>query len=274
MALLHVDFFSDVLGMSMNMDVLLPQQTQGQIGMEGRAAQGKYKTMYLLHGMSDDQTIWQRRTSIERYVSSLGIAVVMPTTHLGFYTDTTYGMRYWTFLSQELPKICREFFPQMSAEREDTLAAGLSMGGRGAVKYAANRPELFAGAAVLSAVPVDFALMKPGDPNPFLDPENPRTSLSIRNAGGLEKYIASEENVWDILDKKAPLGVLPRLFFACGQEDVLLYRQYTAFQKHCLEIGLDADWFSLPGYAHEWRFWDIAIQKALDLFGILPVRKY
>ena len=36
MALLHVDFFSDVLGMSMNMDVLLPQQTQGQIGMEGR----------------------------------------------------------------------------------------------------------------------------------------------------------------------------------------------------------------------------------------------
>ena len=134
MALLHVDFFSDVLGMSMNMDVLLPQQTQGQIGMEGRAAQGKYKTMYLLHGMSDDQTIWQRRTSIERYVSSLGIAVVMPTTHLGFYTDTTYGMRYWTFLSQELPKICREFFPQMSAEREDTLAAGLSMGGYGAWK--------------------------------------------------------------------------------------------------------------------------------------------
>lgn len=147
MALLHVDFFSDVLGMSMNMDVLLPQQTQGQIGMEGRAAQGKYKTMYLLHGMSDDQTIWQRRTSIERYVSSLGIAVVMPTTHLGFYTDTTYGMRYWTFLSQELPKICREFFPQMSAEREDTLAAGLSMGGYGAWKLGLGAGGTFGAAA-------------------------------------------------------------------------------------------------------------------------------
>ena len=43
-------------------------------------------------------------------MSKLGIAVVMPTTHLAFYTDTTYGMRYWTFVSQELPKICREFF--------------------------------------------------------------------------------------------------------------------------------------------------------------------
>ncbi|MDE7249388.1 MAG: esterase family protein, partial [Lachnospiraceae bacterium] len=80
MALLHVDFFSDVLGMSMNMDVILPQQTQGQIGMEGQSAQGRCKTVYLLHGMSDDHTIWQRRTSIERYASKLGIAVVMPTT--------------------------------------------------------------------------------------------------------------------------------------------------------------------------------------------------
>ena len=134
MALLHVDFFSTVLGMSMNMDVILPQQTWGQIGMEGMCAEGKYKTMYLLHGMSDDQTIWQRRTSVERYAAKLGIAVVMPTTHLAFYTDTTYGMKYWTFISRELPEICRTFFPQMSDKPEDTLAAGLSMGGYGAWK--------------------------------------------------------------------------------------------------------------------------------------------
>ena len=37
MALLHVDFFSDVLGMCMDMDVILPQQTSGQIGMEGKS---------------------------------------------------------------------------------------------------------------------------------------------------------------------------------------------------------------------------------------------
>ncbi len=113
MALLHVDFFSDVLGMGMNMGVILPQKTSKQIGMEGMAKDGSYKTVYLLHGMSDDHTVWQRRTSIERYMSRLGIAVVMPSTHLGFYTDTTYGMRYWTFVSEELPRICREFFPHV-----------------------------------------------------------------------------------------------------------------------------------------------------------------
>ncbi|MEG2118426.1 MAG: esterase family protein, partial [Clostridia bacterium] len=63
MALMHVDYFSNVLGMCTNMDVIIPQNTFGQIGMEGKADQS-YKTLYLLHGMSDDHTIWQRRTSI------------------------------------------------------------------------------------------------------------------------------------------------------------------------------------------------------------------
>ena len=64
MALMHVDFFSDVLGMSMNMDVILPQRTRGQIGMEGKAEDGKYKTMWLLLGLRDDHPTRQRRALI------------------------------------------------------------------------------------------------------------------------------------------------------------------------------------------------------------------
>ena len=56
MALMHVNFFSNVLGLSVQADVIIPQQTAGQIGMEGKAAE-TYPTLYLLHGMSDDQTI-------------------------------------------------------------------------------------------------------------------------------------------------------------------------------------------------------------------------
>lgn len=36
MALMHVDFFSDVLGMSMNMDVILPQQTRVRLAWKER----------------------------------------------------------------------------------------------------------------------------------------------------------------------------------------------------------------------------------------------
>ena len=122
MALCHVDFFSNVLGQCMQMDVILPERTQGQIGMEGHVDAGKYPTLYLLHGMSDDHTIWQRRTIIERYASEHSLAVVMPGVSLSWYTDmySSDTCRYFTYVSQELPRICRDFFPNMSPRREDT----------------------------------------------------------------------------------------------------------------------------------------------------------
>ena len=95
--------------------------------------------LYLLHGLSDDDTIWLRRTSIERYVAPLGLAVVMPQVHRSFYTDEAYGGRYWTFLSEELPELVGAFF-RVSQAREDTFVAGLSMGGYGALKWALRQP--------------------------------------------------------------------------------------------------------------------------------------
>ena len=44
--------------------------------------------LYLLHGLSDDQSGWMRRTSIERYAISHGIAVVMPCGGRSFYPMT------------------------------------------------------------------------------------------------------------------------------------------------------------------------------------------
>ena len=43
MALMHVDFFSDILGMCGNMGVINPQQTKGPIGMERRGGEGARK---------------------------------------------------------------------------------------------------------------------------------------------------------------------------------------------------------------------------------------
>ena len=256
--------------------LLLPQIPHGEDPKTYYTGAQKYKVLWLLHGTFGDHSDWIRYTGIELYAKERNLMVVMPSALNSNYSNwenTMLGYNMYDFLTEELMPMVHHWFPA-SRRREDNFIAGLSMGGRGAVKYAVNRPELFAGAAVLSAVPVDFSQMRPGHPNPFLDPENPRTALSIQNAGGLEKYIHSQENVWDRIDEKTPLHVLPRLFFACGQEDSLLYKQYLLFQKHCSEIGLDAEWFSLPGYAHEWRFWDIAIEKALDFFKIQPVRKY
>lgn len=255
MALMHVDFFSDVLGMSVNMDVIIPQQTNRQIGMEGMAADGQYKTMYLLHGMSDDQTIWQRRTSIERYVSKLGIAVVMPTTHLAFYTDTAYGMRYWTFISKELPRICREFFPRMSDKKEDTLAAGLSMGGYGAWKLGLGASETFGAAASLSgSLDMVGSCLRRG--------EDEVTPLFKGIFGDLGRLKGSENDLLALADKlAAEKKDLPRLYAWCGTEDFLYQDNLTAW-KHVKELGYDLTCKESSG-DHQWKYWDEMIQDVL-----------
>jgi putative tributyrin esterase len=93
---LRCDFFSEELSLSTSMTVILPQATATQVGMVGRTATGLPPVLYLLHGLSDDDTAWLRHTSIERYVASLGVAVVMPQVHRSFYTDEALGGRYWS----------------------------------------------------------------------------------------------------------------------------------------------------------------------------------
>lgn len=255
MALMHVDFFSDVLGMCMDMDVILPQQTNGQIGMEGKASTGSYKTMYLLHGMSDDQTVWQRRTSIERYVSKLGIAVVIPTTHLGFYTDTTYGMQYWTFISEELPRICREFFPRMSDKREDTLAAGLSMGGYGAWKLGLRAGDTFGAAASLSgALDIEEDVRNQADKK--------KKHLFRGIFGSMEELVGSDNDLFALAEKQAAgKKELPRLYAWCGTEDFLYQGNLKAW-KHMKKLGYDLTCEESAG-DHQWKYWDEKIQDVL-----------
>lgn len=257
MALMHVDFFSDVLGMCVNMDVILPQQTNGQIGMEGKASNEPCKTLYLLHGMSDDHTIWLRRTSIERYVSELGIAVVMPTTHLAWYTDTTFGMKYWTFISQELPEICRGFFPQMSRKKEDTLAAGLSMGGYGAWKLGLGASETFGAAASLSGA-LDIAA-RFGENS---DNVQGREALIYGIFGNPDQIKGSDNDLLALADRLVADGKeLPRLYAWCGTEDFLYEDNLNAW-AHIEKLGFDLTTETSSG-DHQWKYWDGKIQNVL-----------
>ncbi|NLL80320.1 MAG: esterase family protein [Clostridiales bacterium] len=261
MALLHVNFFSEVLGMCMNMDVILPQKTRKQIGLEGNVHEsqdGKYPVIYLLHGMSDDHTIWQRRTSIERYASDLGIAVIMPCVHLSFYTDMEFGLKYWTYISEELPEICREFFPNISDKREDTFVAGLSMGGYGAFKLALRRPDRFAAAASLSGA-LDMA---PHAVTRSL--ENEDYANIFRNIfGGYDQIAGSENDIFAVAKQLKESGrELPKLYMWCGTED-FLYQDNLSCRDWLRELGYDLTYEESAG-AHEWKYWDAKIQTVLE----------
>jgi putative tributyrin esterase len=260
LALINCDFFSEVLGISTSMCVILPQNTRSQIGMEGSEKKEKYPTLYLLHGLSDDHTIWQRRTSIERYVSDMGLAVVMPNAGRSFYTDMKHGYKYFTFLSEELPEIARQFFP-LSDKREDNFAAGLSMGGYGAFKLALRCPDKYAAAASLSGA-VDMASrVKSNQIQDTTELENIFGDLnSIKNSENDLFYLAKNVSALN--------GPKPKLYQCCGTED-FLYEDNIKFKNFIEKANLDYTYEESPG-VHEWKYWDDQIQKVLKW---LPINK-
>jgi S-formylglutathione hydrolase FrmB len=253
---LRCDFFSEALSLSTSMTVLLPQRTSTQIGMAGRTVAGPPPVLYLLHGLSDDDTIWLRRTSIERYVAPLGLAVVMPQVHRSFYTDEAYGGRYWTFLSEELPALVADLF-RVSDRREDTFVAGLSMGGYGALKWALRQPERFAAAASLSGA-VNVAGLR----SRRARPEDPR--LFDRVFGDRE-VTGGPDDVLALLHTAAP-GALPALYVCCGTEDELI-GDNELFRDACAAAGVPLTTGFGPG-AHDWSYWDVGIQ---DVLAWLPM---
>ncbi|MDL2207015.1 esterase family protein [Eubacteriales bacterium OttesenSCG-928-N13] len=252
LALLHVDFFSDVLGMRTEMDVILPQPTQGQIGIAEQSANATCQTLYLLHGMSDDHTIWQRRTSIERYVAMYNLAVVMPTTHLGWYTNMHMGYDYFTHIAIELVQVTRGMFRQLSTRREDTFVAGLSMGGYGALKLGLLANDTFSHAAALSgALDAVEVCEHPMDSNPLWV-----------NVFGPADQVRGTDNDLMAVAERLPVDKRPNVFIWCGRQD-FLYQQNLRMRDHLNALGYDLRYSDSPGN-HNWECWDEQIQQVLQ----------
>ncbi|VGX12628.1 acetyl esterase [Streptococcus pyogenes] len=133
MANIAIEYHSVVLGMERKVNVIYPDQSEIPKKDQGDK---DIPVLYLLHGMGGNENSWQKRTAIERLLRHTNLIVVMPSTDLGWYTDTAYGLNYYRALSQELPQVLAAFFPNMTQKREKPFVAGLSMGGYGAFKWA------------------------------------------------------------------------------------------------------------------------------------------
>ena len=92
MAFLELKYFSKSLGKATAANIILPENHLDK----------PLSTFYLLHGLSDDHSVWQRRTSIERYVTDLPMMVVMPDSGRGFYCDAEAGMRWESAIIKDL----------------------------------------------------------------------------------------------------------------------------------------------------------------------------
>ena len=247
MAFLQVQFYSETLNVASTVNVIMPEPSMG-IGITAAKTGELPKVLYLLHGYSDDHSIWMRRTSVERYAAQHNLAVIMPAVNHSFYANEVQGERYWDYVSEELPRAMHRFF-RLSDKPEDTFVAGLSMGGYGAMKLALTYPERFGAAASFSGV---------ADICDFTNRPETRLTEYKRIFGPVDEIPGSHHDLFHLMKKKPEK--VPKLYVSCGTAD-FLYHQHQKFVPALKECGWDVTHYEKPDTTHEWGFWDEEIKK-------------
>jgi S-formylglutathione hydrolase FrmB len=259
MALIHVDHVPETVKVNLPLNVIVPDP-----GKMGDVPVAKRKVLYLLHGLSDDGSAWQRNSSIETYARAYGLVVVMPSFGRSFYINQPNGQNYFDYLVDELPHYLKDVFG-LAPKRENTFIAGLSMGGYGTIKAALLRPEMYFAAASFSGVlSMDVFRGENHDPN------DPRQAEFTQLFGDLTKLGGGEHDpaVWLKRGAVHP-DSLPRLFIACGRQDDL-YPLSIGFHKACQNLGVNSQYREEEG-GHDWFFWDIQIRWFLkNVLGPMP----
>ncbi len=257
MALVHIDHVPETVKVNLPLFVILPDP-----GKMAGVPVARRKVLYLLHGLSDDASAWQRYTCIETLASRYGLVVVMPSAGRSFYIDQPNGQMYFTYLVEELPRYLGDVFG-LAPRREDTFIAGNSMGGYGAIKAALLHPELYAAAASFSGV-LSIAVLQ------LIPDTDPRKEEFALLFGNLEGVVGGEHDpaVWLKQAAKDP-SHLPRLFISVSrQEDI--YPLSGMFHEACQSLGVHSEYYEEDG-AHDWLFWDGQIRRFLaGILGPVP----
>lgn len=242
MALLTLHTVSSQLKMTTVIHVILPDSVRMDVPMSER------KVLYLLHGLSDDSSMWVRRSLIENEADKYGLIVVMPSVDRSFYCDGIHGQNYFTYLTVELPEYLHKVF-NISTKKSDTLIAGLSMGGYGAMRAGLAFPEQYFAvgsfSGVLSLEPLFMRI------DPAIAEEFP--------------FLAA---VADTLDTTPlnPVNLLPnaheqKIYVSCGLQDDLLISSQL-FEKRAKKMGVPVR-FSYSDGKHDWTFWNHEIGEFL-----------
>lgn len=237
MAFCQVQWVSQVLGKAVGTYVILPE-----------VGKPPYATFYLLHGLSDDHTIWHRRTRIEWYVRDLPLIVVMPDGFRGFYTNNDAGPQYAKYMGEELVGFIERSFPARRS-RSARCIGGLSMGGYGALRLGLGYPDTFASVNSHSG-----ALMHARKAQTVMDPAEFRRIFGPRPEN-------TDHDLVHLTQKARRAGKLPRIRIDCGTEDFLL-QENRQFHDVLQRMKVPHEYAEFPG-THNWDYWDTHVQEAL-----------
>ena len=262
MAHIRMNFLSEALRMQTNVNIIIPSlhndlQVKGETAASWYRPGMKFQVLWLLHGGAGDDSDYITGTNIARYAQDNCVAVVMPADYNASYHDDPTGAKYFTYVADELPLVCRTMFP-FSDKPEDNFVAGLSMGAGGTFKLAVAYPERYNSVLCMSG----------GGRGPFARQNVPH-SPAPRFPGA---ELAGINDPWNYVTEQVQAGKkLPRFFMTCGTADELAYPDYLTTSEKLRGLGCDVFTQEVPGYKHEWDFWDLSLRKALNEW--LPLKR-
>jgi putative tributyrin esterase len=257
MAFINGTFYSTVMEQEVMLDLYLPND-EGKKGLCDPVG-----IVYFLHGMGSSHKRFREFTATNRYCLDNKLAIVYVSAPMSFYSDMKYGLKYYTYITEELPKFLKSAY-NLDFPREKTFLAGLSMGGYGTLKIGLNKPDKFGAIAPFPA-PTNLKQMKESMK------DQPRESLStFINVYGEDLEMTDFDDPWALIKKvsELPAEKQPRIRLMCGKQDMLIniFKQNVKLDAFAQTLPLaDYKFWKWDG-AHEESFWDRGILHAIAFF--------
>jgi diacylglycerol O-acyltransferase/trehalose O-mycolyltransferase len=265
---------SPALGTTAKARVVLPSR------WSARSAR-TWPVFYLLHGAGADYTAWSGVSDVPALTANSDVIVVMPEAgRAGFYSDWwNFGLGgtpgWETFHLTELRQILERGY-RAGTQR---AIAGFSMGGFGAMSYAARHPGMFAAAGSYSGAvhtqynaPVASSFLMAGIAAWGSDP------LALWGDPVLQRDIWAAHNPYDL----APLLRGTKLYVAAGNGEpgplddpvttgpldaveVLIGGMNTAFTQRLKELGIEATVNLYGPGSHTGPYYDRSLRESFPM---------
>ena len=246
---------SKKLGTDQKYNVYLP---------EGYDQAKHYPVIFLLHGLSDDYTAWDKLGRIKDVADELirsgevrPVVIVMPNAggaDIHNYQNGYFNVPGWPyeefFFREFLPEVEKKF--NCGGSKGARAVMGLSMGGGGSVVYCQRHPDMFSSCYAMS---------------PWLDNKNMEVNTGEKKETKftVTQKSVSEHSAIDFLSR-AGESVIENLrtvkwFVDCGDDD-FIFDLSTAFYAKMREKQVKAE-FRVRDGVHNWEYWHISLRTAL-----------
>lgn len=208
-----------------------------------------FPVLYVLHGAGCTSSAWPEQTRIDEMAIDYEMMLIFPDGETSWYLDHPQqtAMRYESYLVQELLPLIEKTFPARR-DRSGRAIMGASMGGYGAMMFAAKYPEQFCSVSsffgiltITGEIEAIAALLGPY--------QNDRDFLKKNSPFELASHYINQE-----------LAIL----FDCGSEDqTSALIAGRTFHERLNELAIPHIWQENPG-GHTAEYLNSHLKEHLD----------